>query len=72
MEILNNIFFVLYKSLPDDTHTFSEEQYWLDEHVWVQVVGDWQVFEPPATVSLQAVVPVKDSQSKFEMQYTEI
>ena len=38
----------------------------------LHVADGWQVLDPPATVSLQMVAPVIDSQSIFDIQITEI
>ena len=53
-------------------HSFAAPQNSSEEHTLVQVEDVWQVFAPPATVSLHTVVPVRDSQSKFDTQYTDI
>jgi hypothetical protein len=51
---------------------FSAPQKFEEEHLVVQLVDAWQVLAPPMTVSLHTVVPARDSQSLFDMQYTEI
>ena len=50
---------------------FSALQKLEEEHSAVQLVDAWQVLAPPMIVSLHTVVPARDSQSVFDMQYTE-
>ena len=53
-------------------HIFAASQNSPEEHTWEQAADSLQVLAPPRTFSLQTVVPVSDSQSVFDMQWTEM
>ena len=43
-----------------------------EEQILEHEVDAWHVLTPPGIVSLHTVVPVRVSQSMFDMQYTKI
>ena len=53
-------------------HILAKLQNSPEEQTCIHVVDAWQVFAPPETVSLQTVIPSSESQSLFEIQYTDI